>query len=162
MLVLRDHPVPNHREVEPSPRKSGSAPGALAINVGGLGGRHRPPSASPQVVGAPGTVFWLRSKVTSSGFLRVVGASPPLFAAGEGRIDLDAAVDAFEGVKERPRYSDLTLAASVKRPAVIRFDRVHAAALLQKKLQVDSAPVVLSRDQNRPQPLPSALAGMQA
>lgn len=77
-------------------------------------------------------------------------------------IALDAAFDAFvEGVKETARYSDLTLVASVKDPALVRFDPVHAAVMLRERLQIDVAPVVVSRDQNRPQLLSSVLAGMQ-
>ena len=85
-------------------------------------------------------------------FLRVVEVLPLLFAAGQERIALDAPFDAFvEGVKEAARYSDLTLVASVKDPALVRFDPVHAAVMVHGWLHIDVAPVVVSRDQNRPE-----------
>jgi 5,10-methylenetetrahydrofolate reductase len=92
-------------------------------------------------------------------FLRVVEVLPPLFPSDrKGRLPASAALDRFvEDVRGIRSLADVVLVANVKREGVLKVDPVHAAAALRSGLGVDAAPVVVVRDQNKPQFLSSML-----
>ena len=56
--------------------------------------------------------------------------------------------------------ADVILVANVKDLNRLKFDSVHAAAMLQQDSNLRAAPVVVVRDQNRPQFLSTVLTGI--
>ena len=94
-------------------------------------------------------------------FLRLVEVLPPLFPASGGRNDLLATRGALERFAEGARslggLADVVLVANVKDQKRLKFDGVHAAAMLQEDCDLPAAPVVVVRDQNRPQFLSTVL-----
>jgi 5,10-methylenetetrahydrofolate reductase len=92
-------------------------------------------------------------------FLRMVEVLPPLFPSDhKGRLPASAALDRFvEDVRGIRSLADVVLVANVKREGVLKVDPVHAAAALRSGLGIDAAPVVVVRDQNKPQFLSSML-----
>lgn len=97
-------------------------------------------------------------------FLRVVEVLPPLFPRSRSRQDrlpLDSAMGRFaEEVRSIRGLADLILVANVKDPKRLRFDSVHAAVMLQEDFKLETAPVVVVRDQNRPQFLSTVLTAV--
>jgi 5,10-methylenetetrahydrofolate reductase len=87
------------------------------------------------------------------GFLRVVEVFPPLFpvsAEENGSIGLEEKVERFlEGVRSIRDLADVFLVASVKNPKQMRLSTIEAARLLQDRLRVEAAPVIVVRDMNR-------------
>ncbi|MDG6990294.1 MAG: hypothetical protein JRM99_02600 [Nitrososphaerota archaeon] len=95
-------------------------------------------------------------------FLRVVEVLPPLFRVSAGDLrGAKAAVGRLTSdVRKFRRYADIFLVANVKDPNVLKLDTVHLASTLHEALGVDSAPVIVVRDQNRPQFLASVLTAL--
>lgn len=96
-------------------------------------------------------------------FLRLVEVLPPLFPTlpKSAAIAPEAALERFgEEVRSIRDYADLILVANVKNPGRLKFDCVHAAVMLQEDFQLDAAPVIVVRDQNRPQFLSTVLTAM--
>ena len=94
-------------------------------------------------------------------FLRVVEVLPPLFAAAGSSMDRLAASAATERFGDEARgirdFADVIVVANVKDLTRIKFDSVHAAVMLQEDFSLPAAPVVVVRDQNRPQFLSTVL-----
>ena len=95
-------------------------------------------------------------------FLRVVEVLPPLFRSSAGDLrGAKAALGRFTSdVRKFRRYADVFLVANVKDPKVLKLDTVHLASILHEALGVDAAPVIVVRDQNKPQFLASVLTAM--
>ncbi|MDE1858149.1 MAG: hypothetical protein KGI26_03670 [Thaumarchaeota archaeon] len=95
-------------------------------------------------------------------FLRVVEVLPPLFRMSSRDLrGADADVRRFTSdVRKFRRYADIVLVANVKDQKVLKLDTVHLASTLQEALGVASAPVIVVRDQNRPQFLTSVLTAL--
>lgn len=97
-------------------------------------------------------------------FLRVVEVLPPLFDASrskDDRIAADAAMERFtEEVRGIRNFADVILVANVKDTRRLKFDSVHAAVMLQEDFQLETAPVVVVRDSNRPQFLSTILTAV--
>ena len=96
-------------------------------------------------------------------FLRVVEVLPPLFPASAvgDPIATGRAVKRFvEEVRRIRDNADVILVANVKDPKRLKFDSMHAASMLQEDLRMRAAPVVVVRDQNRPQFLSTVLTAV--
>jgi 5,10-methylenetetrahydrofolate reductase len=97
-------------------------------------------------------------------FLRVVEVLPPLFPAARSRgeaLATEAKMERFfEEVRSIRDFADVVLVANVKDQGRLKIDAVHAAAMLQENLRVEAAPVIVVRDQNRPQFLSSVLTAI--
>jgi 5,10-methylenetetrahydrofolate reductase len=97
-------------------------------------------------------------------FLRVVEVLPPLFPASGVRSDLlapGAAIERFgEEVRSIRDLADIILVANVKDQTRLKFDSVLAAFKLQEDFNLRTAPVVVVRDQNRPQFLSTVLTAV--
>ena len=96
-------------------------------------------------------------------FFRVVEVFPPLFRIEpkEPKIDLELKLEQFvKGVRNIRSYADLFLVASLKNPNLLKFSSIQAAALLQERAKVKAAPVIVTRDANRPQILSSILTSV--
>jgi 5,10-methylenetetrahydrofolate reductase len=97
-------------------------------------------------------------------FLRVVELLPPLFPAsrsGKDNFDLEETVGLFlEEARSLRRHSDVLLVADVKNPRLLKFSSLEAASLLQERLGVVAAPVLVVRDFGRHQFLSSVLTGL--
>jgi len=98
------------------------------------------------------------------GFLRVVEVFPPLFPSSrrkEDRIDFEHSLERFLDDARRVRaYADVLLVADVKNTNLLKFSALEAAALLKERLRVEVAPVLVSRDFNRPRLLSIVLTGL--
>ena len=97
------------------------------------------------------------------GFLRVVEVFPPLFPSGpkEGAIRLESSIERFvEDVRAVRHLADVFLVADVKNPAMLKLSSMEAAYILQDRLRVKAAPVLVTRDVNRMQFLSSVLTGI--
>lgn len=86
-------------------------------------------------------------------FLRVVEVLPPILPNDpRTKLRLGAPLSGFlQDVRGVRSFADVVLVANVKRDGVLKVDSVHAARALRTKIGVDAAPVVVVRDQNRPQ-----------
>lgn len=97
-------------------------------------------------------------------FLRVVEVLPPRFR--RSRADLATAATKMEEftaqVSAVRGSADVFLVANAKDQSMLKIDAVHAAAELQRELGVAAAPVLVVRDQNRPQLLSSVLTALSA
>jgi 5,10-methylenetetrahydrofolate reductase len=97
-------------------------------------------------------------------FLRVVEVLPPLFAASGGRKDRLITGAAMERFGEEARsirdFADIILVANVKDLRRVKLDSVHAAVMLQEDFDLSAAPVIVVRDQNRPQFLSTVLTAI--
>lgn len=97
-------------------------------------------------------------------FLRAVEVLPPLFPAAGGngaRLATGAAVERFgDEVRGIRDFADVVLVANVKDQGRLKFDSVHAAVMLQEDFHLRAAPVVVVRDQNRPQFLSTVLTAV--
>ena len=96
-------------------------------------------------------------------FLRIVEVFPPLFRIEpkEPKFDLELKLEEFvKGVRSIRSYADLFLVASLKNPNLLKFSSIQAAALLQERAKVTAAPVIVTRDANRPQILSSILTSV--
>lgn len=86
-------------------------------------------------------------------FLRVVEVFPPLFPFYEGAHEpfgLEDKIEGFvEGVRRIRDRGDLFLVANNKRPELLKLSTVEAAYILQDRLKVKAAPVIVARDMNR-------------
>jgi hypothetical protein len=84
-------------------------------------------------------------------FLRVVEVFQPLFPSGSRRhIGLDANLAEFvREVGAIKGLCDLVLVGDHKGPGFLKFSAVQAAALLEGRAGVRSAPVIVARDANR-------------
>ena len=98
------------------------------------------------------------------GFTRVVEVLPPLFPHSStpvDRIALDAEHRRFVAEVDMIRnFADVILVANVKTPSLLKVDTVNVAAMLQERLGVEAAPVIVTRDQNRPQFLSTVLSAI--
>ncbi|MDG7006924.1 MAG: methylenetetrahydrofolate reductase [Nitrososphaerota archaeon] len=94
-------------------------------------------------------------------FLRVVEILPPFFPAAGGRTDRIPAGAAMGRFGEEARgvrdFADVLLVADVKDLRRVKFDGVLAAAMLRDDFNLPAAPVIVVRDQNRPQFLSTVL-----
>lgn len=84
-------------------------------------------------------------------FLRVVELLPPFLpdSAG-GRFSVEEKVDLFiEEARSIREAADVFLVANIKDPSLVRVSTLEAAAMLQERLGVEAAPVLVVRDQNR-------------
>ena len=91
------------------------------------------------------------------GFLRVVEVFPPLIASSKDaprvrRNVLEEWLSSMEGLQG---HADLVMVANLKDPEFIKMDTVEASILLKERLGVETAPVLVVRDVNRPQLLSS-------
>jgi len=97
-------------------------------------------------------------------FLRVVEVLPPLYDASGGRakrLDTGAAMERFgEEARAIRDFADIILVANVKDLKRVKFDSVHAAVILQEDYNLNAAPVIVVRDQNRPQFLSTVLTAI--
>jgi 5,10-methylenetetrahydrofolate reductase len=97
-------------------------------------------------------------------FLRVVEVLPPLFDASrskDDRIAADAAMERFtQEVRSIRDCADVILVANVKDTRRLKFDSVHAAVMLQEDFLLETGPVIVVRDQNRPQFLSTVLTAV--
>jgi len=97
-------------------------------------------------------------------FLSVIEVFPPLFPFGsseKGHIDLEGGIEQFvEGVREIRDLGDVFLVADVKNPGLAKLSTVEASFLLQQRLQVKAAPVIVVRDMNRLQFLSMVLTAI--
>ena len=86
---------------------------------------------------------------------------PPLFPGSRSKADRiahEAAIEQFKEVVRSIRVvADVFLLANVKDQRRLKFDSVHAAVMLQEDFKLETAPVVVVRDQNRPQFLSTIL-----
>jgi 5,10-methylenetetrahydrofolate reductase len=98
------------------------------------------------------------------GFLRVVEVFPPLFPTSrrkEDRIDFEQGLERFiDKARSARAYADVLLVADVKNTKLLKFSTLEAAALLKERLRVEVAPVLVTRDFNRPQFLSIVLTGL--
>ena len=96
-------------------------------------------------------------------FLRVVEVLPPLFRRSDRELRLLPEVERFKAeVREIRESADIILVANVKDRSLLKLETVHAAAVLERELGVTTSPVVVVRDQNRPQFLSTVLAAVTA
>ena len=97
-------------------------------------------------------------------FLRVVEVFPPLFPASKSRdahFDVEGKVELFvEGVRSIRGLGDVFLVANVKNPKLLKLSTLEASLILQERLGVETAPVIVARDFNRPQFLSTVLSGI--
>ncbi len=97
-------------------------------------------------------------------FLRVVEVFPPLFPNSpkeNGSISHEEKTERFvEGVRSIRDLADVFLVASVKNPQLLKLSTVEAARILQERLRVEAAPVIVVRDMNRLQYLSTVLTGI--
>ncbi len=97
-------------------------------------------------------------------FLKVVEVLPPLFRASGSRRDhlaTGASVDRFaDEVRSIRSVSDVILVANVKDQKKLKLDSVQAAVMLQEDFNLRTAPVIVVRDQNRPQFLSMVLTAV--
>ncbi len=97
-------------------------------------------------------------------FLRVVEVFPPLFQFHEGGdepLGLEDKTKSFvEGVRRIRDFGDLFLVANIKKPELLKLSTVEAAYLLQDRLGVKAAPVIVARDMNRLQFLSTAVTAI--
>jgi len=98
------------------------------------------------------------------GFLRVVELFPPLFPSserGSERVGVGETLDRFFAEARSVRgLADVMLVADVKSPKFVEFSTLEAAALLKERLQVDAAPVIVTRDLSRRKFLSTVLTGL--
>jgi 5,10-methylenetetrahydrofolate reductase len=98
------------------------------------------------------------------GFLRIVEVFPPTFPVSSkenGSVALEEKTESFiEGVRSIRDLADIFLVASLKNPESLRLSSIEAARLLQDRLRVDAAPVVIVRDTNRLQFLSMVLTAV--
>ncbi len=97
-------------------------------------------------------------------FLRVAEVVPPPFHRSRaGLLGAGETLDGFVAeVRRFGEYADIFLVANVKTQAVLKADTVHLAARLENEAGVGAAPVVVVRDQNRPQFLSAVLTALTA
>jgi 5,10-methylenetetrahydrofolate reductase len=97
-------------------------------------------------------------------FLRVVEVFPPLFPISHkenGSIGLEEKTERFvEEVRSIRDLADVFLVASLKNPEILKLSTSEAARLLQDRLRVQAAPVIVVRDMNRLQFLSTVLTGI--
>jgi 5,10-methylenetetrahydrofolate reductase len=97
-------------------------------------------------------------------FLRIVEVFPPLFPISpkeNGSIGLEEKTERFiEGVRSIRDLADVFVVASVKNPELLKLSTIEAARLLQDRLRVNAAPVIVVRDMNRLQFLSTVLTGI--
>jgi 5,10-methylenetetrahydrofolate reductase len=97
-------------------------------------------------------------------FLRVVEVFPPLFPASGApgqNLPLEAKTElTVEGVRSVREYSDLFLVADVKSQKRLGVSTIETSARLQDRLGVEAAPVIVTRDMNRPKFLSSFLTAV--
>ena len=97
-------------------------------------------------------------------FLRVIEVFPPLFPISpkeNGGIGLENETERFvEGAHSIRDLADIFLVANLKNPQLLKLSTVEAARILQDRLRVDAAPVIVVRDMNRPLFLSTILTGM--
>lgn len=85
-------------------------------------------------------------------FLRVVEVVPPTFESAGRLKEAKARFRKFSSdVRSLAGSADLFLVANVKGQSLLKMDTVQAASALKAEPGVASAPVVVVRDQNRPQ-----------
>lgn len=101
--------------------------------------------------------IFLREPFSSGGraslllaFLRVVELLPPFFPDSAGRFSVKEKLDRFvDDAKSIRGAADVFLVANVKGPRLVRVSTLEAAAMLRERLDVEAAPVLVVRDQNR-------------
>ena len=97
-------------------------------------------------------------------FLRVVEVFPPLFPASTGKdnhVDFEHSLARFvDGARSVRSRADVILVADVKNTKLLKFSTLQAASLLKDRLRVKVAPVIVTRDFNRPQFLSTVLTGV--
>ncbi len=97
-------------------------------------------------------------------FLKVVEVFPPLFpspAADGGHLGLEAKVERFvEEARSLRNLADVILVADLKDPNLLKMSTLEAAAILEERLGVRAAPVVVARDMNRQRFLSTVLTGL--
>ncbi|HEY6282711.1 MAG TPA: hypothetical protein VIW22_02175, partial [Nitrososphaerales archaeon] len=97
-------------------------------------------------------------------FLRVIEVFPPLFPISpndNGSIGLEDKTERFiEGVRSIRDLVDVFLVASLKDPRILKLSTTEAARLLQDRLRVEAAPVIVVRDMSKPLFLSTVLTGM--
>ncbi|MDE1853736.1 MAG: methylenetetrahydrofolate reductase [Thaumarchaeota archaeon] len=95
-------------------------------------------------------------------FLRIVEVFPPMFPSSESApLGLKEGINGFvEGVRGIRDLADVILVANVKKADFLKISTIEAAAMLQEQLRIDAAPVIVVRDQNRPQFLSSVLTAV--
>ena len=97
-------------------------------------------------------------------FIRVVEVLPPHFrrskselsGAGSRMAEFSSQISRFK------EYADIFMVANMKDQALLKFDAVHVATSLERQRGVAAAPVLVVRDQNRPQFLSSVLTAFSA
>jgi len=98
------------------------------------------------------------------GFLRVVEVFPPLFPVGSADnapLELEQKLDRFvEDVRGVRDFGDLFLVANVKDPDLLKVSTIEAAFVLQDRIRVRAAPVLVVRDMNRLQFLSSVVTAL--
>ncbi len=94
----------------------------------------------------------------------MVEVFPPLFPLREGArapIGLEREMESFvEGVSRVREFGDLFLVANVKKPELLKLSTVEAAYILQDRLKVKAAPVIVARDMNRLQFLSTVVTAL--
>jgi 5,10-methylenetetrahydrofolate reductase len=94
-------------------------------------------------------------------YLRIVEVLPPMFPISpeeKGSIGLEEKTERFvEGVRSIRDLADVFLVASVKKPELLKLSTIEAARILQERLRVQAAPVIVVRDMNRIQFLSTVL-----
>ncbi len=97
-------------------------------------------------------------------FLRVIEVFPPLFPISpkdKGSIGLEEKTERFvEEVRSIRDLADVFLVASVKNPQLLKLSTVEAARMLEERLRVEAAPVIVVRDNNKVQFLSTVLTGI--
>ncbi|HEV2137357.1 MAG TPA: hypothetical protein VGR53_00780 [Nitrososphaerales archaeon] len=97
-------------------------------------------------------------------FLRVIEVFPPQFPISPeetGSIGLEDKTERFvEGVRSIRELADVFLVASLKDPRILKLSTIEAARMLQDRLRVDAAPVIIVRDMNKPLFLSTVLTGL--
>ena len=97
-------------------------------------------------------------------FLRVVEVFPPSFSIPAARgepINLRERLVSFvEEVDAIRRVADIILVADVKDFRLLKVSSIEAAVLLQDRLDVTAAPVLVIRDLNRLRFLSTVLTGI--
>jgi hypothetical protein len=98
------------------------------------------------------------------GFLRVTEVFPPLFPRGnhvQAPLDLERELERFvEDVRDIREFGDLFLVANVKNPELLKVSTVEAAFLLQDRIRIKAAPVLVVRDMNRLQFLSTVVTAL--
>lgn len=97
-------------------------------------------------------------------FLRVVEVFPPLYPSSKSNrthLALKVGLERFvEGVRSIRDLGDVFLVADVKNPNLLKLSTIEASLILKQRLNVDSAPVIVVRDVNRPRFLSSILTAI--